>query len=183
MFTDELFIVEAPQFGALTPMEPPVAGDRLFVTVITRWSPGMTCRVGFCRPSGVMKQNRSRPAKSTTCWYEKRTASTPSELKSDGGLLTTLPAAGRGQGFGTGATGWTPLDCAALQTGWNARTASVVRTISEKRCTVVLLFLWLRYSFGTLKARRIPRGDLRLLVTHITTKIVKECNTHYSGYL
>src|SRR5579863_5527327 len=104
MFTDELFIEGAPQLGAFTPMDP-LPGGRLLVIVMTRWSPGFTCSVGFWRPLGVMKQKSSRPAESKMCWYEKLTVRNPPQLKSEGGLATTLPAAGRGHGSATGATG------------------------------------------------------------------------------
>jgi hypothetical protein len=103
MFTDELFIVVSPQFGGLIVI-PPVPIGVLLVTVTIKRSPGLTCSVGFCRPSGVMKQNSSLAGmlESNRCWYEKRT---PSELKSAAGFCTTLPASGRGQGLATGGTG------------------------------------------------------------------------------
>ena len=51
-------MLEAPQFGGFTVIVSGSAGV-LLVTVIIRWSPGFTCRVGFCNPSGVMKQSIS----------------------------------------------------------------------------------------------------------------------------
>ena len=104
MLTDELFIVVVPQFGGLIVI-PPVPAGVLLVTVMIKWSPGFTCNVGFCRPSGVMKQNNTLLLASIRCCYEKRTFNTPSKLKSAAGFCTTLPASGRGQGLATGGTG------------------------------------------------------------------------------
>jgi hypothetical protein len=103
MLTDELSIVVVPQFGGLIIIGHVPAGA-LLVIVMIKWSPGFTCSVGFCKPSGVMKQNNSLPLESIRCWYEKRTFSTPSELKSATGFCTTLPASGRTQGLATGGT-------------------------------------------------------------------------------
>src|SRR6266849_1133364 len=103
MFSEELPIFTAPQFGGFSVMVSGCAGV-LLVTVITRWSPGFTCSVGSSAPSVVMKHNNSVPSVSNRCWYEKRTLSTPFALKSAGGLWTTPPAAKRGQGLATGGT-------------------------------------------------------------------------------
>jgi len=52
-----------------------------------------------------MKQNKVLPAESVLVWYENLTFNTPLELKRLGGLWITLPAANRGQGLATDATG------------------------------------------------------------------------------
>src|SRR5260370_25780585 len=52
-----------------------------------------------------MKERSSVPSLSNLCWYENLTCRTPLELKSAGGLWTTLPALKRGQGLATGGTG------------------------------------------------------------------------------
>src|SRR2546423_4982479 len=103
MFTAELDIVGEPQCGGSIPICPTPRGV-LLVTVIARVSPGMTCSIGFCRPSGVMKQKIRRPCSSMRVWKESDTASTPLTLWSRGGSAIGPPAAGRGQVFATGAT-------------------------------------------------------------------------------
>src|SRR5713101_6309760 len=52
-----------------------------------------------------MKHRSSMPSVSNLCWYENLTCRTPLELKSAGGLWTTLPGLKRGQGLATGGTG------------------------------------------------------------------------------
>jgi hypothetical protein len=56
--TDVFVIVTAPQrFDAdETAMDIPLVSGTLFVTLMTRWSPGFTWSVGFSNPLGVMKQ-------------------------------------------------------------------------------------------------------------------------------
>src|SRR3977135_3718232 len=98
-------MLEAPEFGGFSSIVSGNAGV-LLVTVMVRWAPGFTCRVGFCNPSGVMKQNSSRLYASILCWYENLALSTPLELNRAGGFFTTSPAAKRrGQGSATSGTG------------------------------------------------------------------------------
>ena len=104
MFTAELDIVGEPQCGGSIPIWSMPRGV-LLVTVIARVSPGITCRVGFCSPSGVMKQKIRRPCSSARVWNENDTVSVPLALWSRGGSAIGPPAAGRGQVFATGVTG------------------------------------------------------------------------------
>ncbi len=55
MFTDDVVICVAPQFGGAIVIGLMPCGV-LFVTVTTSESPGATRSVGFCMPPGVMKQ-------------------------------------------------------------------------------------------------------------------------------
>ena len=69
MFNDEIVMILSPQtfseFDMTSAGDPAGAGGTLFVTVTFSVSPGLTCSVGDCLPSGVIKQNRVRPASST----------------------------------------------------------------------------------------------------------------------
>src|SRR5438270_10179857 len=104
MFTAELDIVGEPQCGGSMPIWPIPRGV-LLVTVIASVSPGIACRVGFCSPSGVMKQKRRRPCASMRVWKDSDTVSRPLTLCNRGGSAIRVPAAGRGQALATGATG------------------------------------------------------------------------------
>src|ERR1700682_1066316 len=104
MLSEELPIRVAPQLGGLSIMVSTCASV-LLVTVMMRWSPGFTCRVGSSRPSGVMKHRSSVPSVANRRWYENLTFRTPFELNSAGGLWAMLPALNRGQGLATGGTG------------------------------------------------------------------------------
>src|SRR5271169_6366393 len=73
--------VVSPQVGAWKPSSVSFAAISLkgvlLVTVMFSVSPGFTCRVGFSRPSGVMKQKSCLPTESVVVWYENRTFSAP----------------------------------------------------------------------------------------------------------
>src|ERR1700731_280478 len=119
MFIEAFVIVVAPQRGPDIAIDIPDEAGTLLVTVTIRWSPGFSWRVGFSRPPGVMKQKSVRPSASIRVWYEKLTLRTPLSLNRLGGLRTTLPAAGRGQGLATGATEF----CAKAETCAEAKMA------------------------------------------------------------
>jgi hypothetical protein len=67
--TDVIVIVTLPQrseaFATTSVGNPDGGGGFRFVTVTFNVSPGDTCNVGDCIPSGVTKQKSERPALST----------------------------------------------------------------------------------------------------------------------
>jgi hypothetical protein len=58
--------VASPQLGD-TNVSPKGCGGVLFVTVIFKVSPGLTCNVGSCKPVSVIKQCSNLPAESVVC--------------------------------------------------------------------------------------------------------------------